>query len=354
MTLRIPDLIKVLLLGLLSVALLSCETVSYYTQAARGQISIMMARQDIEQMLEDPALDAETRRKFELVLEIRDFAESELHLPVNDNYSSYVDVGREHVVWNVFAAPEFSTESLNWCYPIAGCVSYRGYFSEASATDYATKLSESGYDVYTGGVDAYSTLGWFDDPLLSTVLDRVDYQLAGLLFHEMAHQVVYLAGDTTFNESFATAVEREGVRRWLQSREQAELQLEAELNSVRQEQFVELVSLWRERFADLYEMEIPVDEMRERKLAMQEDLREAYYGLKDEWGGYAGYDNWFTNSLNNAQLATVSSYNDLVPAFNNLLSTKEGDLSAFYEAVQQLANDEQSSRDSSMEALMTD
>lgn len=346
--------IKLLLLGSLSIALLSCETVSYYTQAARGQLSIMMGRQSIERLLDNPSLAAETRHKFELVLDIRKFAENELHLPVNDNFATYVEIPREHVVWNVFAAPEFSTESLTWCYPVAGCVAYRGYFSEARASRYASRLSDEGYDVYTGGVDAYSTLGWFDDSLLSTVLDRADYQLANLIFHELAHQVVYLAGDTTFNESFATAVAREGVRRWLSARGQGELQQTAELNSERQDQFVSLVTTWRDRFATLYDESLDEEQMRERKQQLQEEFREAYYQLRGEWGEYGGYDTWFANSLNNAQLSTVGSYNDLVPAFDQLLMQMDGELARFYDEVAAMAELPDSERNAALDSLSSD
>ncbi|MFT7472105.1 MAG: putative aminopeptidase, partial [Kiritimatiellia bacterium] len=172
--------VKATLLVLLSSALVSCETVGYYSQAARGQLTIVFGRKDIQQLLKaEQDLPDELVEKFAKVMDIREFAESELGLPVGGNYSSYVDLEREHVVWNVFAAPEFSVDPVNWCYPIAGCVAYRGYFSEQSALSYATKLEEDGFDVYTGGVDAYSTLGWFEDSLLSTVLNRADYQLAG-------------------------------------------------------------------------------------------------------------------------------------------------------------------------------
>lgn len=344
--------IKFFILVALSIALLSCETVSYYTQAARGQLSIMLEREDIERLLGEEELEDELRRKFELVLELREFAAEELALPVNDNYRTFVDVQREHVVWNVFAAPEFSTENVNWCYPIAGCVSYRGYFSELGATRYAQRLSAEGYDVYTGGVDAYSTLGWFDDSLLSTVIDRVDYQLAGLIFHELAHQVVYLAGDTTFNESFATAVEREGVRRWLQARGETELQAEALLNSERQAQFVAMVSTWRDEFDALYQQEIDVEQMRERKQELQQQLRLTYEQLKLEWEGYAGYDDWFSRSLNNAQLSTVSSYNDYVPAFDRMLLENGGDLESFYLQVGELSGQEEEFRSEIIDRLL--
>jgi predicted aminopeptidase len=243
--------------------------VSYYSQAARGQLAILTSREKIEGLLQDPQLPAELREQFELVLQIREFAAQELQLPVADNYSTYVDLGREHVVWNVFAAPEFSTQAVNWCYPIAGCVSYRGYFSESSAEAYARELEQAGFDVYTGGVDAYSTLGWFDDSLLSSVVNRSDHQLAGLIFHELAHQVVFAPGDTTFNESFATAVEREGIRRWAQALGKQQLYLDAEQNLARQAEFVALISHWQEQFEVLYSSRLCAQHMRISRKAGQ-------------------------------------------------------------------------------------
>ena len=334
--------LKFLSLIALSIILLSCEAVGYYTQAARGQFSVMLNRQSIERLLTDDSLSDELREKFELVLSIRTFAEQELGLPAEDNYLTFVDVGREHVVWNVFAAEEFSINAVNWCYPIAGCVSYRGYFSEQAADRYAEKLSAQGFDVYTGGVDAYSTLGWFDDSVLSTVINRSDYQLAGLIFHELAHQVLYLPGDTTFNENFATAVEREGVRRWLLSTGQSEIIAEAELSRTRQAEFVALVIEWRKNFESLYEQELDLTTMRMEKESLQQEMRDAYSELKSTWDGYAGYDAWFSRSLNNAQLSTVASYNDLVPNFNALLAQQEGDMLRFYSEVERIAQlDEQ-------------
>ena len=338
--------VKAALLVTLSIALVSCETVGYYSQAARGQLTIVFGREDIQQLLKaEQDLPAELVEKFAKVMDIREFAASELGLPVGENYSSYVDLEREHVVWNVFAAPEFSVDPVNWCYPIAGCVAYRGYFSEQSALSYAAKLEEDGLDVYTGGVDAYSTLGWFEDSLLSTVLNRADYQLAGLLFHELAHQLVYLPGDTTFNESFATAVEREGVRRWLiKSNKDSDIDA-ALLDYDRQQQFVDLVADYRDRFESLYQLDLNESSMRSQKLEVQQALREEYAVLKQQWQGYEGYDGWFSRSLNNAQLSTVASYNDLLPFFATVFEQSNQDFSAFYAEVIRIASLPEKERD---------
>ncbi|GJM13864.1 MAG: aminopeptidase [Pseudohongiella sp.] len=336
---------KAALLVLLSAAMVSCETVSYYSQAARGQLTIVFGREDIQRLIEQPDLPAALNEKFQTVMDIRRFAEQELGLPVGGNYSTYVDLEREHVVWNVFAAPEFSVDPVNWCYPIAGCVAYRGYFSEQSALSYAENLEAQGFDVYTGGVDAYSTLGWFEDSLLSTVINRVDYQLAGLIFHELAHQLVYVPGDTTFNESFATAVEREGVRRWLTKSDAASNIDAAILDYNRQQQFVDLVSDYRDRFDTLYQQELSEDSMRSQKLELQVAMREAYASLKQQWQGYGGYDSWFARSLNNAQLSTVASYNDLLPFFVDVFENSNQDFGAFYAEVRRIADLPQASRD---------
>ena len=343
--------VKAALFALLAIVLVSCETVGYYSQAARGQLTIVFAREDIQHLIERPDLSQELAGKFAKVMDIREFAESELGLPVGGNYSSYVDVEREHVVWNVFAAPEFSVDPVNWCYPIAGCVAYRGYFSQQSALSYAAKLEEDGFDVYTGGVDAYSTLGWFEDSLLSTVLNRADYQLAGLIFHELAHQLVYLPGDTTFNESFATAVEREGVRRWLTKSNKDSNIDAALLDYDRQQQFVDLVGGYRDRFESLYQLEINESSMRSQKLELQQTLREEYAVLKQQWQGYEGYDGWFSRSLNNAQLSTVASYNDLLPFFAAVFEQSNQDFSTFYAEVSRLADLPEQERDELVAAI---
>lgn len=336
-TKQFSNLLKAVILLLVSILLVSCETVGYYTQAARGQLAIVFGREDIQRLLREEDLTPELRKKFGKVMQIREFAEQELLLPLGENYLSYVDLEREHVVWNVFAAPEFSTDPRNWCYPIAGCVSYRGYFSELAAQRYAEQLRSDGFDVYTGGVDAYSTLGWFEDSLLSTVISRADYQLAGLIFHELAHQLAYVPGDTTFNESFASAVEREGLRRWLLSDGQLETIEIAEVDRNRQQQFVTLVIKYRDRLTGLYEKEMTPSLMRAEKIQLQNQLRSEYERLKQEWQGYAGYDGWFSQSLNNAQLSTVGSYNDMVPFFNDLLEQSNGSLALFYGEVKRIA-----------------
>ncbi len=333
------------LLAVLALTLLvSCETVQYYGQAAKGQLSLLWSREDIHVLLRDASLSADTRRKLSLILEAREFANDTLLLEPGASYLEYVELDRDYVVWNVFAAPEFSTRAMTWCYPIAGCVAYRGYFSEQRAKRFAAALEKQNLDVYSGGVDAYSTLGWFDDPLTSAVLRRSDHALVALLFHELAHRRLYLPGDTTFNESFATFVEQEGLRRWLQTHPQAglleQLAREAQIDKA----FIALVSRYRDQLDELYAESLDEEAMRVRKKEVQEALREDYRDFREQWD-YRGYDRWFAGPLNNAQLATVGSYNDFVPGFARMLAEAEGDLARFYANVTELSKKPQLERD---------
>ena len=286
--------------------------------------------------MNDPETAPELAAKLHLVLEAREFAESELMLPAGENYLAFVRLEREHAVWNVFAAPEFSVEPVTWCYPIAGCAAYRGYFNAGKAQEYAAELETRGLDVYVGGVDAYSTLGWFDDALLSTVVGRPDHQLAALIFHELAHQVAYVPDDTTLSESFATVVEMEGLRRWLETRQQAGLLAQARADAERRERFVAFVTGFRDRFAALYGREMDAADMRREKVGLQGQMRTEYQALKAAWGGHAGYDGWFSRSLNNAQLTTVGSYNDLTPQLREILRQVDNNLPAFYQRMRDL------------------
>jgi len=315
--------------ALMVILFVSCQTVGYYGQAATGQISLLLGRQQIDSLLQTPDLDAETRRKLQLVLDAREFATQELNLQAGDSYLSFTALEQPYVLWNVFAAPEFSTEPTQWCYPIAGCVSYRGYFREEAAQRFAAQLTGQGLDVYSGGVDAYSTLGWFDDPLTSAVLRRPDHRLVALLFHEIAHQRLYLPGDTMFNESFATFVEQEGLRRWLERHPQGGLGEQIARETRMQEAFVALVTTHRDALKTLYAQALTTQEKRAGKQAVQDAMRADYAQFRETWG-YNGYDRWFAGPLNNAQLATVASYNALVPFFEAMLSDADGDLARFY------------------------
>lgn len=346
--------LRLCLIIILSMILTGCETVSYYYQAIEGQISILNQRQDIADVLADPQTSAETRAKLELVLEIRKYAAEQLRLPVNDSYSQYVDVEREYVVWNVFAAPAFSVSPKTWCYPIAGCVAYKGFFAEADAQAHAAKLATEGFDVYVGGVAAYSTLGWFEDPILNTFLYRSDAGLVGLLIHELAHQQLYVQNDSAFNESFASTVEILGLEQWLIENDRPEQIALMATHRQRREEFVEVVLKHREKLAAMYAMDLAPTEKTQRKMRLKQELLDNYQQLKNSWGGYSGYDRWFEGPLNNAQLSTVATYNHWVNSFKALFAQSNKDWPTFYQRSQELAKQEPSLREESLEKLSVD
>ncbi len=299
-----------------------CQSLSYYTQAIGGHLKVMANARPVEDWLADPTTDAQLRQRLETARRIRAFASKELGLPDNGSYLAYAELNRPAVVWNVFAAPVFSVEPKAECFPFTGCVSYRGFYSEADARRHAEKLRADGYDVHVGGVPAYSTLGWFDDPLLSTFIRYPDAQLARLVFHELSHQLVYAKGDTTFNESFAVTVEEEGVRRWLQA-EGRSGELEAfRATQARQREFARRVSQTRERLAVVYRTSESQDNMLEQKRGEWQRLRQSYPGIPAD--------------PNNAFLASIAAYTELVPAFEQLLA-ESGSLEAFYRRTKALA-----------------
>lgn len=338
--------------GLILVALLlsGCSSLSslpYLTQAATGQIALLWAREDIDSLINHPGTEPALLKALQNVVAVRTFASAELALPVGKSYSSYVALGRDYAVWNVFAAPEFSVEPLTYCFPIAGCVAYRGYFEEAAALRAAALLEKDNVEVYVAGVSAYSTLGWFDDPVTSALLAQSPDRVAATLFHELAHRAVYAKGDTTFNESFASVVEDKALERWLEQQAAAGRLEEAALQRQRRDAFTQLILAAQTRFATLYAgsggRPAPsldptlVAELRLGKAQLQAELRADYAELKASWQGYSGYERWFAGPLNNAQLSTVAAYNQLVPQFECLFEQHGSDLEAFIEEVSVLA-----------------
>lgn len=324
-------------LAALATLLAGCETLAYYTQAVGGQWSLSSSARPIEAVLEDPATPVDLRARLRLAHEIREFASRELALPDDGSYRRYADLGRPFVVWNLFVTPEFSTKPVESCFPVTGCVSYRGYFAEADAKAYAEKMRAQGYDVQVSGIPAYSTLGWFDDPLLSTFIRYPEAELARLVFHELAHHIVYVKGDTAFNESFAVAVERAGVRRWLGQRDRG-ADLAAFLAArERQREFIELIAMAKARLETVYEMKVSPEQMRAAKRAGFEQLQKDYAGLKARWGGFSGYDRIIGASPGNALLASISAYSKFVPGFERMLAAEGGDLPRFYAAVKEAA-----------------
>lgn len=346
--------LKLTSLWLVLLLISGCSNLGYYSQQMSGHLGLMWNRVDIDELLKDEKTAQGLKTKLQLVLQIRDFASDELSLPKNDSYRSYVELDRPYVVWNVVAAPEFSLELDKWCFLFVGCVSYRGYYTEEKALEFAKPLLAQGKDVYVPGVSAYSTLGWFDDPMLSTLIKRTEPRLAGLVFHELAHQLLYIKDDTAFNESFAKAVEIEGVHRWMQQRGTPELSAQYALQKQRNNTFVQLVQTTANKLKQLYASDITEQQMREQKAEIFRQMRQQYESLKADWNGYAGYDKWFAKDLNNAKLGTVSLYRDLVPAFQALLAKHDGDLKAFYEAAKQLSDLPKEQRSEALDQLLKD
>ncbi|OGA25793.1 MAG: hypothetical protein A3I02_04895 [Betaproteobacteria bacterium RIFCSPLOWO2_02_FULL_67_26] len=314
-----------------------CANVGYYWQSVKGQIDVWSRQRSIAEVLQDTDAPEGTRDRLARVLRMREFAVRELGLPDNASFTRYADLERPYVVWNVFATPELSLKPLSWCFAFVGCVSYRGYFSKEEAERFAAELAKQGHDVYVGGVPAYSTLGWFADPVLNTVIGYSNPRLALLIFHELAHQVTYVRDDSVFNESFAVAVEREGVKRWLARHGTARDKATYERGLARRDDFLRLVVTYRGRIKVLYQSGLDPDTMRARKQETFAEMVRDYERLKAGWDGFAGYDRWFAQGPNNAHLASVALYTQMVPAFQALLAREGGDLPRFYKAVRELA-----------------
>ena len=354
---------------LVAVAAMSgCQTCSYYGQAIKGQCQIISREQKIEKLLADPQTPAPLKARLHFVQGLRAFAAKDLQLPVDGHYEKYADLRRPYVVWNVEAAPEFSLEPRSWWYPFAGSLEYRGYFSERGARKYAESLRRKGYDIYIGGVPAYSTLGWFKDPLLNTFLFDPEPDLAETIFHELGHQRVFASGDTDFNEAFATCVGQEGARRWLQSKGDNVALTNYLAEIQRTAQFARLIANTRGRLETLYgdvrsedgkiqaarhKPAIPLEQLRQQKKVLLQRLRHEYTQLKAQWGGAMDYDDWFVPTINNASLNSVAAYYDLVPAFEQLLKQNGGDLRKFYDAADKLADQPKADRQRRLRSLTT-
>ena len=343
-------LLSLAALALAALPLAACAGPGYYWQLATGQWSLLAKREPIAKLVAAPGTDETLRARLRLALEARRFASDHLGLPRNGSYTSYADLGRPWVLRNVFATPEFSLEAITHCFPIAGCVAYRGYYDDAMAQAEAARLRALGDDVYVGNVPAYSTLGWFDDPLLNTMLGQSDDEIAAGIFHELAHQQLYVKGDTAFNESLASFVEQEGLRQWRAARSLPPIQ---DLREQRAEQFTALVLAARERLAALYASALPAEAMRARKQEEIEQLRAEYRALRDgQWAGYSGYDGWMNSEINNAKLLPFGLYHQWIPAFAALYARSGGDWAGFYREARRLGDEKAAARTAALESLM--
>lgn len=336
---------------MLTLALGGCALPGYYGQAMNGELSLLTARVPIRRLLASPETPATLKARLQLAAEIRRYASAQLGLPRNGSYTSYVALDRPYVSWDVFATKPFSLQPLTWCFLVAGCVPYRGYFRQAAAQAFAAKLRAQGDDVYVGGVPAFSTLGWFDDPLVSSMLSWGDTMLANFIFHELAHQELYLQGDADFNESFAVTVADVGVHRWLAATGR-ESQLPAyEAGQRHGYMIVLLVDTARGKLTELYASGSPKAVMAARKRQIFVQLRQSYAVLRPQLGNDTGYDSFFNGPLNNASLLTVTTYTRWVPAFRALLAENGGNLPLFYGAVKCLMRLPTAQRDAALQKL---
>lgn len=342
----------------LLVGLSGCADLSYYWQSASGHVALMQAARPVDEWLADVQTPVKLKARLVLSQKIRNFAVSELKLPDNASYQRYADLHRKSVVWNVVAAPELSLTLKTWCFPVAGCVGYRGYFSEAGAKMEAESLKAQDFDVSVYGVPAYSTLGWSNwaggDPLLNTFISYPEGELARIVFHELAHQVAYAPGDTSFNESFATAVERLGGARWLAAHGTETTKAEYAVFNGRRQQFRALTRATRVRLLDIYKSNKALDGDKYASIAMKSvvinDFKAQYEQLKTGWNGFAGYDAW-VKSANNASFGALAAYDDGVPQFEALFAQQGGDWVKFFKTVQKLAKMPKDERDTALKAV---
>jgi predicted aminopeptidase len=327
-----------------------CSQLGYFVQAAHGQFSLLSEARPIDDWLATPELNDKLRGKLHKVKEMRQFAARELGLPDNDTFTTYADLKRPYVMWNVVATPELSLKPVQWCFPVAGCVNYRGYYSKEEAQAYAAELRAEQYDVEVSGVPAYSTLGWFRDPVLSTFIQYPEGELARLVFHELAHQVVYVPGDSRFNESFAVAVEEAGVERWMQLYGDEKMRKNYADYERRKHDFLDLLLKHRKALEANYKSSASTEEKRRLKAEIFQSIKDEYQLLKASWGGYAGYDKWFAEPLSNAHLSAIATYHDFVPGFRAILN-KEKRFDRFYAAVKSLSTMDKDDRHRQLVAL---
>ncbi len=340
------------LLVAICLVIAGCSATEYYWQAVKGHSDIRSREQPINDLLANPEVEVELKELLSQMQRARNFASEELGLPNNDSYRKYVDLGRKYIIWNVIATEEFSVTPQHWCFLFAGCVSYRGYFDKKEAQEFANELQRKGMDVYVAGARAYSTLGWFDDPLINTMLYRDEALRIGVLFHELAHQQLYVKDDTNFNEAFATVVAQEGVRRWF-IYQQDEIAYEVYMQAdKRRTEFNTLLKQTREKLHKLYSTKQEPEVMRANKARIFDQLKIDYSRLKKSWDNDTRYDAWMSRELNNAHLALIATYHELVPAIQKVLYQADSDLPSFYLQMAQLARLSKIERQQHLAALL--
>ena len=335
--------------GLLVVA--GCSQLGYYAHCTQGHLALLSGRTPINKLLSDPETPAELAEQLRNFSRIRDFATIELKLPDNGSYRSYCDLQRPFATWNVVAAKEFDLQPLRWCFPVAGCLPYQGFFERQRAESFAAKLKEQGYDTYLYGVAGYSTLGWFDDPVLNTFLNRSPADQAGIVFHELAHQQLFLQNDPDFSEGFATAVEQLGIEHWLARNGSLE-DSEAYRHQRRLEkEFTQLLGNLRQQLTDLYNQPLCSDCKRQKKARLLVAFLADYDRWKTDRGNNPGYDAWVREQLNNAKLASVNTYHHRAASFRILFARQGNDFKRFYQAAKEISELPEEKRTERLQSL---
>jgi len=338
-------------LGFLPVILLlsSCNSLTYYGQAISGHLDLISREQPIEELLDDDQTDSALKEKLGLALAVREFASSSIQLPDNDSYKTYADLERPFAVWNVIATPKYSVQAEKWCYLIVGCLSYRGYFKQGDAQSLADELKSKDMDVIVSGAAAYSTLGWMDDPLLNTIVRRGESAMIGIIFHELAHQVVYVSGDTAFNEAFATTVEYEGLRRWYEKKNNLQAYQQYRDKKTQQAAIYAKLQVTRSLLDALYKQNLADGETEQRKQQIFADLKDWYRQWRRSHD-YDGFDGWMNSELNNAYLALVATYQEMVPDFEAALASVNGDMQKFFDLVQEMSGLDKDKREQQLKS----
>lgn len=343
---RFNRLIVLMAVGLL---LSACGGLRYYAHVAHGQGELLLNQRAVSRVIADPATKPDLARRLELAQQARRYATLQLGLPDNRSYTRYVDLGRPYVVWNVFATARYSVDAVHHCFPVAGCVAYRGYFDEAKARGEAARLQAEGDDVYVGGVAAYSTLGWFSDPILSSMLRWDDDELAGTIFHELAHQLIYVQDDSAFNESFASFVQEQGLKEWRASRKLPPLLGHEQAED---DGFTRLVLELRDRLRQAYAKGGGDAALETAKQAEIAAFRERYRAWREaNWPNDHRYDAWVAAPINNARLLPFGLYDQWKPAFATLFRQAEGQWPLFYSDVRRLAKLSRDARDRELRRL---
>ncbi len=330
-----------------------CSSIGFYWEKIQGQAKILNAQQPIQEVIDNPETAASVRDKLINAQQARKFASEVLLLPDNDSYRNYADIKRDYVVWTIVATPPYSVKPKEWCFLIVGCLSYRGYFSKQAAEEFAATLKDQGMDVYVAGAKAYSTLGWFDDPLLSTMLYKSEAYRVGIIFHELAHQKIYVENDTAFNEAFATSVELEGIKAWYKQTQNQQKFKKYLIAKKRDKDFKTLLRDTRKELKILYAEKRPPEQRQTGKEMIFKRLQLSYKKFKNKWDDYSGYDKWMAQGLNNAHLALVATYNNWLPAFSKIFEKANRNYKVYYKEVERLTELDKIQRASQLQKLMS-